>query len=394
MKIGDADFVLDAGRPGLHPVEITRQDAHGPNLERLQALIERKTRKLACHRLGFPVPSSIANNEMRHNLQFPPCAEAGGVVLQRRASETGAGRFCAATPKQLAAFAESIVRDMRELWKHRRVIGERVAAVRAAAEAHILDEHGPDAPVAITVIALELCGDTGDQPISLYVEMDSIGETLRPGKVLEYVPARDPLKAPWFRFCDQWAWRTRNIAELAALGATGRISDLAAAVAASAPEGQAVVLARLAEEVETQVQMTTASGDLYATLYWQNGYIEAEVSIPGVLETYSRKIELRATLPATVIAAMTGRPLGDFVALPFRLATRVDEVNTAVAGGGFTFGMEESFSRHLDNGDLVAVLDAFWHWTPEEKPEELNRLAISWLERRFPSAPASRTRAT
>lgn len=34
-------------------------------------------------------------------------------------------------------------------------------------------------------------------------------------------------------------------------------------------------------------------------------------------------------------------------------------VNTAVAGGGFTFGVEETFGRHLANGDLVAVLDAF-----------------------------------
>jgi soluble epoxide hydrolase/lipid-phosphate phosphatase len=25
-----------------------------------------------------------------------------------------------------------------------------------------------------------------------------------------------------------------------------------------------------------------------------------------------------------------------------------------------------------------------WHWTPEEKPEQLNELAISWLRRRFP----------
>ncbi|HKO47621.1 MAG TPA: alpha/beta hydrolase [Polyangiaceae bacterium] len=26
-----------------------------------------------------------------------------------------------------------------------------------------------------------------------------------------------------------------------------------------------------------------------------------------------------------------------------------------------------------------------WHWTPEEKPEQLNQLTISWLRRRFPS---------
>ncbi len=34
-------------------------------------------------------------------------------------------------------------------------------------------------------------------------------------------------------------------------------------------------------------------------------------------------------------------------------------VNTALAGGGFTFGMEETFRRHLDSGALVAVLEAF-----------------------------------
>lgn len=26
-----------------------------------------------------------------------------------------------------------------------------------------------------------------------------------------------------------------------------------------------------------------------------------------------------------------------------------------------------------------------WHWTPEEKPAELNQLAISWLNRRYPA---------
>jgi soluble epoxide hydrolase/lipid-phosphate phosphatase len=31
------------------------------------------------------------------------------------------------------------------------------------------------------------------------------------------------------------------------------------------------------------------------------------------------------------------------------------------------------------------VVEDCWHWTPEEKPEELNRLVISWLKRRFPS---------
>ena len=343
VELGHATYVLDAGRPGLHPVEITRRDAHGPNLERLRTLIGRKTRKLACRRLGLPSASSVTNNEMRHNLQFAPCAEAGGVVLQRRASETGADRFCAATPKQLAPFADSIVRDMRELWTHRKAIGERVDAVRRASEAHILAEHGTDAPVAITAIAVELWGETGGEPISLYVEMDSIDEALRPGKVLEYVPARDPLEGAWFRFCDHWSWRTRDIAELAALGATGRISDLAAGVAAAAPDGQATVLARLARDIETQVLLPTASGDVYATLYWQNGYIEAEVSLPGRLETYTRKIEVRDTLPATMLVAAIGRPLGDVVGLPFDLRTPIQDVEER-NGGWLRFGVDHVHS--------------------------------------------------
>ena len=326
LRIGDAQYVLDAGRPGLHPVETTRQDAHGPNLERLRALIERRTRRLACRRLGLPGASSIVINDVRHNLQFPPCAEAGAVVLQWRASETGADRFCAATPGQLAAFADSIVRDMRELWKHREAIGARVNAVRQAAEAHILDEHGPGGPVSITAIAVELCGDTGDQPVSLYVEMDSMDEALRPGRTMDYVPARARLDEPWFRFNDNLASRTEQLAELVTLGADGRISDLAAAVADAAPEGRQVVLARLGSDLDAQVVIPTGTGDLYATLYWQNGFIGVEVSLPGHLETYSDQIELRATLPATVTTAMIGRPLGDVIALPFRLPAPVREV--------------------------------------------------------------------
>ncbi len=31
------------------------------------------------------------------------------------------------------------------------------------------------------------------------------------------------------------------------------------------------------------------------------------------------------------------------------------------------------------------VIENCWHWTPEEKPAELNRLVIAWLKRRFPA---------
>lgn len=326
VAIDGAEYVLDSGRAGLHPVGTTRRDAHGLNLERLRELIERKTRRLACRRLGLPSPASVSSDDSRENLHWSPCAEAGGVVLQRLALETGADRFCAAMPTQLAAFADAIVRDMRELWKHRAAIGRRVDGIRRAAQAHIMEEHGQEGPVRLATIAVDMSGQSGDEPVSLYLELDSLDEALRPGRVLDFVSSREgsDITRLWIR--DDYASRAKNFAELAALGATGRISDLAAGVAAAAPEGQAAVLARLGRDLETQVVIPSAirgRHDTYAVLYWRNGRIEAEVTKPGELVARSDRIELRAALPETAIAAMTGRPLSDAVELPFRLSSPV-----------------------------------------------------------------------
>ncbi len=46
--------------------------------------------------------------------------------------------------------------------------------------------------------------------------------------------------------------------------------------------------------------------------------------------------------------------------------------------------MANGMDAHVPDLEKHVVADC-WHWTPEEKPEELNRLAISWLTRRFPS---------
>jgi len=46
--------------------------------------------------------------------------------------------------------------------------------------------------------------------------------------------------------------------------------------------------------------------------------------------------------------------------------------------------MTDKMDAHVKDLEKHVVADC-WHWTPEEKPEELNRLAISWLGRRFPA---------
>jgi pimeloyl-ACP methyl ester carboxylesterase len=46
--------------------------------------------------------------------------------------------------------------------------------------------------------------------------------------------------------------------------------------------------------------------------------------------------------------------------------------------------MTEGMDAHVPDLERQVVANC-WHWTPEEKPAELNRLAVSWLRRRFPS---------
>jgi pimeloyl-ACP methyl ester carboxylesterase len=46
--------------------------------------------------------------------------------------------------------------------------------------------------------------------------------------------------------------------------------------------------------------------------------------------------------------------------------------------------MADGMEAHVADLERHTVADC-WHWTPEEKPGELNRLAISWLKRRFPA---------
>ncbi|WP_052365298.1 alpha/beta fold hydrolase [Halotalea alkalilenta] len=46
--------------------------------------------------------------------------------------------------------------------------------------------------------------------------------------------------------------------------------------------------------------------------------------------------------------------------------------------------MTDAMDAYVKDLDRYVLADC-WHWTPEEKPAELNRLAIAWLERRYPS---------
>ena len=59
----------------------------------------------------------------------------------------------------------------------------------------------------------------------------------------------------------------------------------------------------------------------------------------------------------------------------------VSAANDVVLRPSMTDGMD----AYVPDLEKHVVADA-WHWTPEEKPDDVNRLAISWLQKRFPPA--------
>ncbi|NJR80047.1 hypothetical protein [Sphingomonas corticis] len=319
VTLNGSTYVLDAGRPGLHALEETRRDAHGPNLQLLHRLIERKTRKLACRRLGLPTPRKIVDVDERNTLQFAPSPDAGGAVLQCFTLGMGAIRFCSVLPEQVGEMADQIVADMRAFWKRRVEIGGQAAEIRRLADAGIVRECGPDAPLKVHALSIDISTQRDVEKPSFYVEYLGVDEALRSGTVIDYVSTSHPragedlTRIPWLQ-----RLRSAELDELRSLGADGRIDDVAAAIAAAAPGGAAAVLSRLAKEYDTFISFETSSGPFHATLYWRDGVIRAEAEVANRLDLNREVLELeRVKLPEMVEGALVGRKLRDVAQLPF-----------------------------------------------------------------------------
>lgn len=314
VSIGGRHHVLDAGRPGLWPMEATRRDAHGPNFDLLRRLIAKGARRLACKKLGLPSPHFIVESDARDLLQFPPLAEAGGVTLQRWAAGTGAERFCAAMPDQVAAMAESVVRDMRALWRRRRDVARQAAIVRRAAETCAAAH--PEAGLRLTKVCIDMEHQAEDERLCFYLEYDGPDEALRRGAVLDFVPGDRVEEGMVLRAPRGVAFRGEDIAKLRKAGASGWIDEVSAAIVEAAPEGSAATLARLATEYQTLVTIPTARDPLFATLYWRDGVIRAEISQGDRLDWDRDRMEVTdIAVPATILAALPGRRLDEVAML-------------------------------------------------------------------------------
>lgn len=180
VNIGAEQWAFDADRPGLHFLSMTSKAAQGSNLALLHKFIIRKTRNLACRRIGLPRPVQICDIDDSNLLHFPPFGEAGNVVLQIWGNGTGAPRFCAAMPEQIEAFATSIVSDMRLFYRHRSEIARQAGEARAIATQRI---YGSDAE--IDQIAVELSTQSRYEELDFHVHYLATDVAMRRGPVLD-----------------------------------------------------------------------------------------------------------------------------------------------------------------------------------------------------------------
>lgn len=362
VEIAGRQLVVDADRPGLHPVEVTSPAAGGRNLELLHNLIDRKTSKLACRRIGLPQASFITDADARHLLHFPPFDGAGGVVLQRWATETGAARFSAAPRKIIERFANSLVADMRALWKNRLAVGARVVEVRRAALAGIAQAEGRGREIAVDKICVDIQHHReGDTEFCLYLEYSGCDEALRPGRILEFVPGRNQLdeRGLW-RIPLTHQHRLDDITALNASGASGRIEAVAAEIVRLAPEGAAAALGRLARDLEAQFVIETDAAPIYATLFWRDGRVNAEVSQANGFDVWSSTIEVEpgARTGKAEDAFAPGDRVGDFADLPVARDMLVSSV-AELDNGGLRLKFERVYHlANFEGGEIRPKSDA------------------------------------
>lgn len=109
-----------------------------------------------------------------------------------------------------------------------------------------------------------------------------------------------------------------------------------------------------------------------------------DVVTPAELDVYARHFERTGFTPAINWYRnmsrnwQAGRDLDQTVGAPALMLSGAHDV---VLRPSMADGMDR-FVPRLDRH----VLADCWHWTPEEKPAQVNRLALAWLESRYPAA--------
>ena len=325
VEIAGRRLALDARRPGLQPLAAMGQDVDGPNLELLLALLAERMPRSRFPALGLPRAVVVDGLPEEPGLEFPPIAEVAGVTLRHSVSGH-ADPFCSLLAGEVVDLADDIVHSVDRLWHERDVVGRRVGQVRRAVLARIAGKYDPSGPVSLRSIAIDYTRDQNDDAPYLYIEYNALDHALRPGPVIQDLHGRTRLNSRAFYIDDSYRYRAKLRAELEAIGARGRVEQIAADLIRAAPEGEKAVLERLGRDLETHISIPHPGGDLHGRLWWSSGTVHATFDVADKIMTSLGGVEWRAALPDAVMTAAAGRLLDEVAELPFPCDCRIRKV--------------------------------------------------------------------
>lgn len=114
----------------------------------------------------------------------------------------------------------------------------------------------------------------------------------------------------------------------------------------------------LAEELiaHTRLAIPTEAGPIDATLYWREGRIEVEASMPGVFSLSTGFVEIKTDpIPETLLMAAVGRPLSFLFHAPFACDVVITAIKPILRG--YVVGFESE-----DASPLLVGLDLCRTW--------------------------------
>ena len=319
--IGSEVLGLDVDRPGLINSQDLPARCGGSNLVRLLDRTDELSRNLPCRAIGMPtLVDRFSGTHPETHLRFPAFAPAGGVVLKRAMDFMSWGEyFCAFTPDEIDTLARKVVDDMQRLWTDGAGYAPLVRSTRRAATR--IARRVPDVRVHAVTVDISNQFSGGDQ---FAVEFEAWDHAFRRGIVVQEATssryANSALDAAALNRAD-------DIAAVHALGADGRISVLARAIAEAAPQGATAVLGDLADQFETFVTLDTKTGPVELRLFWQHGEIGAATYGGHKIDVWRDTVTLhRETLPDTLMISLPGQPVLAVFDQPFRCKARIAQI--------------------------------------------------------------------
>lgn len=327
LNIGDEVYRPDAGCPGLHEFLSLREDAHGPNLERVMDVLPDHIGEPPYDMFGLPRPVTADIGYARHFLQFEPFPPAGDVVLRQRVSDIDLPPFGSLMPKQLETLVNWTSSSLVETVNEADLIAERVGQIRRA-WARAEEVSGPqEIPLSLRAVVLDWednFGEDADYPW-LGVEYEGLDDRLQPARSMWDISGHSEIDDS--AFCSLFEANAEKLqfkARLRRLRALGLISEIALSAIRASAEEEAVILKRVLEDGKTTFDLPGEG--VPALLVWSSGCVEVAFRRQSLCST-AGDISIPATLPDAVVASAAGHRLSSIVDLPLDFDAEILQVH-------------------------------------------------------------------